>query len=666
MPPARAVVPGAETPTPGPTTAPTASPPAASSAPPSASPSAGASTPPAPSASPGVVASGWTFVKQEKCPGSRFDCVTLAVPSDHYAAGSQPWDITFAIQRATGKRLGTFVVIAGGPGGSGISVADSYTDADPASIAEHYDLVYPDQRGIGLSHPIGCPGATAAYYTSPYDPQDPAQADAAGAAAKTYAAACIAEAKIPEAELPLYATSQAIEDLEAIRDYLGVDKLDLYGESYGTQFVQTYAAAYPEHIRTLYLDGPVDLTLDGESYYAEAVRAYNDVVVATLNACAAQPACLADFEGQTPLAAFDALQAKLKAGPIDYDFPMGDGTVQPRSFSDGDLQDAVVGYNYSVYDRSVLTRALAASVDGNLVPLARLAAASLILDPDTLKPIPDPTWSDAMYYAVECQDYVYSAGATTDADRLKSFLDNAVTLGVPASRVPSVYYGDMPCLYWPNHPATDPRPAAIVDAPYPTWIMVGTSDPITPPANAMRLASRLSDVHVIVETGGPHVIFGWGLSCPDNVVADYLVKGKEPASAMTVCKGTVVDPYVPLARDTEAAYPDALALMRSLATQVQNTNDYAELLDKDPIAMGCDYGGVLDYTPTSKGTDLAFKACEFIDGMPLTGTGAIEDDSGGVTMTVTFPDGSLRYRAAGSGTERVTGTFRGRQVDQRS
>ena len=119
---------------------------------------------------PAPSAGGWTFVKQEKCPESRFECVTLSVPSDHFTQGSAPWDVTFAIQRATGKRLGTFVTIAGGPGGSGIAVADSYTDGEPASIAEHYDIVYPDQRGIGLSHPIGCPDATAAYYSSPYEP----------------------------------------------------------------------------------------------------------------------------------------------------------------------------------------------------------------------------------------------------------------------------------------------------------------------------------------------------------------------------------------------------------------------------------------------------------------------------------------------------------------
>ena len=51
--------------------------------------------------------------------------------------------------------------------------------------------------------------------------------------------------------------------------------------------------------------------------------------------------------------------------------------------------------------------------------------------------------------------------------------------------------------------------------------------------------------------------------------------------------------------------------------------------------------------------------------MPLTGTGAIDTDSRGRDDGPDFPDGSLRYRAPGSGTDRVTGTFRGRKVDQR-
>jgi pimeloyl-ACP methyl ester carboxylesterase len=376
--------------------------------------------------------------------------------------------------------------------------------------------------GYCLSHPIGCPDATAAYYTSPYDPAKPAEGEAAGAAAKAYAAACIAEAKIPESELPLYATTQAIEDLEAIRDYLGVDKLDLYGESYGTQLVQTYAAAYPQHIRTLYLDGPVDLTLDGPTYLAEAARAFDDALVATLTECAARPECLADFEGQSPSPP-TTRRREAEGGPIR----LPDGR---RNHPEAVVTGAT--------SRTPHRRRTACSTERSDPPSRRPWMGTSTARPPRRRLAdhrpgrsadPDPAWSDA-YYAVECQDYVYQADEATDADRLRAYLDAAETLGVTASRLPSIYYGDMPCLYWPNRPTEDPRPAAIVDAPYPTWIMVATADPITPPANAMRLAARLHDVHVIVETGGPHVIFGWGLSCPDDVVADYLVKGgaREP------------------------------------------------------------------------------------------------------------------------------------------
>ncbi len=57
--------------------------------------------------------------------------------------------------------------------------------------------------------------------------------------------ACLAETKAVPADLPYYSTRQAVEDLEAFRQYLGVDKIALYGESYGTQYVQTYAARTP-------------------------------------------------------------------------------------------------------------------------------------------------------------------------------------------------------------------------------------------------------------------------------------------------------------------------------------------------------------------------------------------------------------------------------------
>ncbi len=620
------------------------------------------STAPAPSPTPATaIAGGWSFAGTQRCPaGSEFECVTLSVPRDHFAQGGPTWNIGFAIHRATGKRVGTYVVIVGGPGGSGIASADDYTSYYPASIPRHFDIVFLDQRGIGQSHPITCPNATVAFYDSDANPADPTQAQAAGDAARTYVSDCLAEAGADPADLPFYSTRQAVEDLEAVREYLGVDKLDLYGESYGTQFVQTYAAAYPDHIATLYLDGPVDLTLNGAEFYAEAARTFGDALDAILVRCASQAACRADFGGD-PVAAYEELEGKLAAG-ITLDFPMGNGTTQPRTLTAADLENAVTGYLYGPTGRLLLQRALAAASRGDYVPLARIAYRSIEMDPDTQQAVPDPTYSDAMYYAVECQDYVYQDDKTTDEARLAGFLADARALGIADSRFGDVYYADMPCLYWPNRPAIDPRPAPIVDAPYPTIIMVATTDPITPVANAIRLANRLRDVHVIIQAGGPHVIFGWGRSCPDEVVAAYMVQGKPLASRVTVCNGSVADAYVALAPVTEAEFRNGVQFMSSTVDQVLNTDDYLYELDADPIRVGCDYGGVLVYTPDDTGTRLGLDACELTDGVPITGTGSINDDTGRVRLDVTIPDGSLHYRGDGYGSATITGTFRGRPV----
>ena len=187
-------------------------------------------------------------------------------------------------------------------------------------MTEAYDIVYMDQRGIGRSGPIQCTKAAAVYYMSAARPQIPAERAAAAAAAETFAKDCIAESGVAESDLPFYATTQAVEDLEAVRDYLGVDKMDLYGLSYGTQFVQTYAAAHPDRIATLYVDGPVDLTIDGPTYYVEATRSAEDTLIATLTACTENETCKADVAGGDALAAYDALAARLDAGPVTFDF----------------------------------------------------------------------------------------------------------------------------------------------------------------------------------------------------------------------------------------------------------------------------------------------------------------------------------------------------------
>jgi pimeloyl-ACP methyl ester carboxylesterase len=608
----------------------------------------------------------YTFVKKEKCPKSRFECVTLSVPRDHAIGGGPSWDLTFAIQRATETRLGTFVTVTGGPGYSGLAAAEPYTDAFDPTVPKHYDMVFFDQRGVGLSHPIQCPSATAVYYADTSDPADPAQRPAMATAARTYVDGCMKESRADPADLPYYATTQAIEDLEAFRNYLGADQLMLYGESYGTQFVQTYAAAHPDRVKALFIDGPVDLVPDAITYYAEGARAFDDVLHDTLQACRAVAACRADVKGADPLAAYDALAARLRSSPLSYRFPTARGTFVDRKLTLRDLENLAYAYAYGPDDRSQFLRDLAAATQGDYVPMARAAYDSIVVDPETLGAIPDPTYSDAMYYATECQDYAFYLGAGSPDARLKAWLDAGEKLGINKLRLGSTFYGDIPCLYWPAQPKSDARPKAITDPPYPTFIMTATADVATPIANAMRLFGRLKDAYLLEAIGGDHVIFGRGDACPDRIITDYLVSGTLPATRVTTCPNQIIDPYVTTARAGAADYRDALALMSSMEDQITASDDYTYRLDADPITMGCDRGGTLTYRPVDGGTRLTLKGCSFTRGAPMTGAGRIDDTAGTFRLAIRlYGPNRLTYYDDANGVKSVRGIFRGRPVNLR-
>jgi pimeloyl-ACP methyl ester carboxylesterase len=655
----------------------------AAAPPPSVAPSTGAEAPstepspstqpsptvePPPSATPEATEASWTFVEKKPCPESRFECVTLAVPKDHAAApGGPTWDITFAIQRAAKDRIGTFVVITGGPGTSGISVADGYTDYYAKSITDSHDIVFIDQRGVGLSGEIQCIDAAAAFYSSPARVQAPAERAAAADAARTFATDCIAEAGIDEADLPLYATSQAVEDLEAVRQYLEVDKMDLYGESYGTQFVQTYAAAHPDHLASLFVDGPVDMDLDGPTYYIEATRSADDTLIATLDDCTAERRCAADVKGRDALAAYDALATRLDGGPVAYDFTTATGATETRELTIADLENAAFGYIYGRTDREVLQRAIASASNGNLVPLARAADDSLGIDPETGEAEVDPGWSDALYYAVECQDYAFYPDAGDSDARLDAWAAAATDAGIDDARLATSFFGDLPCIYWPSATTADSRPGPLLDPPFPVFVLTSTTDPATPIANGMRIYSRLSDGWFFQALGGPHVIFAWGEPCPDDAISDFIAHGTLPATRVTTCPGRVADAYVPIAPTTAAGYDDALDLMSSTDDQILNTDDYIYRFDyEEPLTIGCDFGGTMTYAPTKQGFKAELDGCAFTPNVRLTGVGRSNDNTGAFRMSVRRGADRLTYVRDRRGALSVTGRYRGSAVDQRA
>src|SRR5690349_18960129 len=84
------------------------------------------------------------------CPDSALTCVDLAVPIDRAKPQSnERITIRFAVSFASEESKGILFIAVGGPGGSGLSVADSYLSSFEQRLTEEMDIVFFDQRGVG-------------------------------------------------------------------------------------------------------------------------------------------------------------------------------------------------------------------------------------------------------------------------------------------------------------------------------------------------------------------------------------------------------------------------------------------------------------------------------------------------------------------------------------
>jgi len=601
------------------------------------------------------------------CPNSDFTCLDVAVPLDH----TNPQDgrtatVVFGVLPASGERQGMFVVATGGPGTSGLLSADSYVSYYDPSILENYDIVFFDQRGVGLSGGLQCPQAAAVFYRSEWDASTPASQELLLDTAQTFAESCIEEMGDPEI-LPYMGTKQAVEDLEVFRQLFGEDQIWLYGESYGTQYAQTYAAAHPDRLAGLMLDGVVDLTLTGLDFMGGQARAFDQVLMETLAACDEDETCAANlgsFQIAGAQAAYDELAVRLRQAPLSFDFPLPSGGFETREFSLSDLETAASGYLYSGGARMIFQRALAAYArDGSLVPLARTLYDALALDPETQEPITDPSFSDAVYYAVQCQDYAYVNGTVEESAQAYLRAGEARVSDLP--RFSSVFYGDLPCVFW-RSPQQDPaRPPALAAKGLPTLALNSLSDPATPFSNAQAVFEALDDGYLITQTGGPHILFAWGETCVDDLVTAYLVNGQTPAERETNCPGEIAAAFVPPVYADVLNFKNPLLALPMTDDEIYFLPEYYYWDGETPTSVGCPFGGVLSFEAVDAGEAFTLDGCAFSRGFVMTGSGTFNYDEEIFSLEVSVAgdaSGQLTYTRLPDDSRQISGEYAGARM----
>jgi pimeloyl-ACP methyl ester carboxylesterase len=417
-------------------------------------------------------------------------CGYVRVPLDRTDPGGRKIRIYFErYGRAdmSRPRLSTVVSLEGGPG---YPVTD-----DRASrvklwrpVSERRSLVLVDLRGTGGSSALGCKAfskTSLGYWRR------------AGRCARQIG---------PERDF--YSTSQAVQDIQVVLDALQAgQRIDLYGDSYGTYAAQAYALRYGERLRSLVLDGAYPLP-GTDPAWADLLAAARRGFRLT---CERRPNCPSERAGTSTVSLLARLADRVRGDPIFGPAPDGDGTRTRVTLNENALVwIASATYYYPGLYRD-LPAALLAAREGDTKPILRLAAETVTADVGGEDP---PHSSEALYLAVICHDYPQLWDPETPRrDRWAEAQSRIAAYPAGSFRPFSArawtrtgYEGVFACLHWPS-PAT-PDPPDPPGAPYPdvpTLVLNGDLDSITTSAQAAEAASRFPDSTFVELANSFHV-----------------------------------------------------------------------------------------------------------------------------------------------------------------
>ncbi|TAN04653.1 MAG: alpha/beta fold hydrolase [Rhodanobacteraceae bacterium] len=399
-------------------------------------------------------------------------CTMFPVPEDRADPKSRTIELKLAIVKSQSqvpaKDLVTY--LAGGPGQSAIQTWPEIA-AGLAPLLKHHDVLLLDQRGTGDSHPLKCPAV---------EKQMRKQADAEPNMAQQVAWIGQCAQEVEKTSDPrFYTTSDAVADLEAVRQALGAPKLDLVGVSYGTRMAQHYAEAHPDAVRSIVLDGVVPNQLVLGATFAEALQHSLKLQAA---ACSATPACKKAFGDW--YATLHRLYAKLKAGPapnVTFADPSSNEPVT-RALTADTLAGVVRLFSYSAATQALLPLAVNEAAHGNYAPLM---GQSQLITSDLSASI-----EGGMQMSVLCsEDAPLLKPRPQDADLLlgNQLIDASIA----------------ECKVWPH--ALMPKDFhAPFKSSIPTLLISGERDPVTPPSYAAEVLQDLSDGRSLVVKGMGH------------------------------------------------------------------------------------------------------------------------------------------------------------------
>ncbi len=560
-------------------------------------------------------------------------CATLNVPLDYSGATAGQVPLYVEELPAVGTPRGVMVMLAGGPGQAS---AETFKLGPKAAywraFFPGYTLVAYDDRGTGNSGRLDCPSART-----------------------------IAQCGEAITTRAFYTTREHAEDIESVRAALGVDKVAVWGVSYGTRHAIGYALAHPGHVERLLLDSAI--LPDRDLVDPASLRTIPASVtrICTNNPCPGIAPGIGDR--------FVRLANQLEADPVKASVPFGPGLAPLDVELDG---DTLVSLGYESDLNSAISSQLPAAVDaalaGSFLPLERL----VFLDSVTNGSSNDV--NIALLLTTNCGDGPFPWGPNDAPEARRSALTAAIAALPSGAAGPFGSWAlqnllPWTCVDWPapsGGAVLGPGPLPNV----PVLVLAGDRDIRTPTSGAVAVASRFPQGRVLVVPGAGHSVLNHS-PCAATAVRAWLNGATPPA----VCTrfSLYVPPVGPWRRSVAATPPLARVpglTGRTLAALLQTIHDAEDVWSltrhTEQATLGLVDGSL---SPDPRGV-IRLKGYSSVPGLTLTGNIVLKmDPYGDPVMPLTAQFGLLAVGGSGAARGRVklsenrlTGTLARRSV----
>jgi len=430
------------------------------------------------------------------------ECATLEVPRDYDEPDGELIEIYVVRSPATGERKGALFTNPGGPGAGGAEFAEILPLILPSEITESFDIVGIDPRGVGGSTPVDCGVDATELYGLDSTIDSPEDEATLLDVSQQYVDDC---ADKYGDLLPHVGTRDVARDMDTVRAAMGDEQLSYLGFSYGTAIGQVYADLFPDRVRSMVLDGVLELGPSGLAQADEQAAGFETALDRFVQFCDSGEGC--ETAGESLQAVEDVLALAERAGGIpapDADRPAGPG-------------EANLGISYALYSQSLwmqLDGALADARGGDGSGLVELADGYIGIG------------AFEIYFAVNCIDFAWPTG---DPD---AFLAAAKATAEHAPHFGEALVNDyIRCVDWP----VPPTPLEATGAPGtpPILVISTTGDPATPYEAGVRVAETLETGVLVTNEGDGHTVVADGKPCIDDLVVAYLVNDVVPEDGTT-------------------------------------------------------------------------------------------------------------------------------------